>query len=68
MPGENAKAQAAKLREQIERTREQIAVSAHALREEVAMRADWREWVRRKPALMLMGAFAVGFFIGRNGD
>lgn len=68
MPVDDAKAQAAKLREEIERAREQIAVSAQALREEVAMRADWREWVRRKPAQMLLGAFAVGFLIGRSGD
>lgn len=54
------------IRAQIERTREQIASSAEALRHAVAMRIDWREWVRRKPALCLMGAFATGFLIARR--
>ena len=58
--------QPAEVRAEIERAREQIASSAEALRHEVAMRTDWREWVRRKPALFLMGAFAVGFFIAKR--
>jgi hypothetical protein len=49
---------------EIERAREQIATSAAALRQEVAMTTDWREWVRKKPLWFLAGAFAVGVFIG----
>jgi hypothetical protein len=52
------------VRAEIERVREQIVSSATALREEVAMRTDWREWVRRRPGLVLAGAFALGFWIG----
>ncbi len=54
------------VRAEIERTREQIASSAEALRHEVVVRTDWREWVRRKPGPCLVGAFAVGFFIARR--
>jgi hypothetical protein len=56
----------AEVRAGIERAREQIATTAEALRHEVAVRTDWREWVRRKPALCLMGAFAVGYAIARR--
>ncbi len=57
---------AAQVRADIARAREQIASSAVALREEMAMRTDWREWVRRRPGLFLSGAFAVGFLMGRR--
>jgi hypothetical protein len=60
------KRDAAQVRAEIERARDQIASSAEALRHEVAVRTDWREWVRRKPALCLMGAFAVGFLIAKR--
>jgi hypothetical protein len=66
MSGDDTSAKAAKARAEIERAREQITASAHALRQEVAMRTDWREWVRRKPALLLFGAFAIGFVMGRR--
>ncbi len=56
----------AEIRAEIERTREQIASSAEALRREVTVRTDWREWVRRRPALCLVGAFAVGLLIARR--
>ena len=52
------------VRAEIERARAQIARSAAALRDEVAATADWREWVRRRPGVLLAGAFALGFFIG----
>lgn len=52
------------VRAEIERARAQIASSAAALREEVALRTDWREWVRRRPGLMLAGAFAIGVWLG----
>ena len=56
----------AEIRAEIERTREQIASATQALRHEVAVRIDWREWVRRRPAYCLVGAFAVGFLIARR--
>ncbi len=56
----------AEIRAEIERTREQISSSAEALRREVTVRTDWREWVRRRPALCLVGAFAVGLLIARR--
>ena len=59
---------AEKVREEIERAREQVASSARALRQQVAMRTDWREWVRRQPYLWVAGALAVGVLIGRRSD
>ena len=56
----------AEIRAEIERTREQIASATQALRHEVAVRIDWREWVRRRPAFFLVGAFAVGFLVARR--
>jgi hypothetical protein len=53
----------AELRAEIERAREQIAETAAALKREMAARADWREWIRRKPALCIAGAFALGFVL-----
>lgn len=52
------------VRQEIARAREQIASSAEALRQEVAVVTDWREWVRRRPGACLAGAFALGFLIG----
>lgn len=54
----------ARIREDIARTRAEIAASMEALSAEVAARADWREWVRRRPGLVLGAAFAVGFSLG----
>ncbi len=66
MPADGeAKAKTAdEVRAELERAREQIVHSAAALRHEVAMTTDWREWVRRRPALFLAGAFAIGFYVG----
>lgn len=50
----------------IERTRERVATSVMALREEVARQANWREWVRRRPGTFLAGAFVVGFIWGQR--
>jgi len=35
-----------------------------ALRQEVAKSTDWREWVRRKPGLLVAAAFTFGFILG----
>jgi ElaB/YqjD/DUF883 family membrane-anchored ribosome-binding protein len=52
------------LRQDIERTRAELATSVSALREEVAVAADWREWVRRHPYACVGAAFAVGMLLG----
>ncbi|MCE9666926.1 DUF3618 domain-containing protein [Myxococcus stipitatus] len=54
----------AMLRADIERTRAELATSVSALREEVAVAADWREWVRRHPYACVGAALAVGFLLG----
>ncbi|HVR61460.1 MAG TPA: hypothetical protein VMU50_06140 [Polyangia bacterium] len=51
---------------EIERTREQVAMSVLALRDEVARRADWREWVRARPAAFLGAAFLLGLWWGQR--
>jgi hypothetical protein len=52
----------------LERSRARVAASVTALRNEVARRRDWRDWVRRRPGLFLAGALALGFLWGRGGD
>jgi len=49
---------------EIERTRARVSQSMMALREAVAKRTDWREWVRERPAIFVAGAFALGLFWG----
>ena len=61
VPSEVARAE-----EEIERTREQVTLSVMALRNEVARRADWREWIRRRPGTFLGAAFVAGFLWGRR--
>ena len=54
-------------RAEIERAREQIQSSVLALREEmsrVGRAVDFRQWVRRRPALCLGVAFGLGFYLG----
>ena len=51
----------------LEESRERVAESMMALRQEVARRADWRGWVRRNPQLMVGGAFALGLLLGVRG-
>jgi hypothetical protein len=38
------------VRADIARTRAHLAASVRVLKSEIALRSDWREWVRRKPA------------------
>jgi hypothetical protein len=55
---------------QIERSRERLAASLGALREEITDLTDWREWVRRRPEAFVLGALALGFALGwaQGGD
>jgi hypothetical protein len=52
----------------LERSRARVAESVNALRDEVARRSDWRDWIRQRPGLFLASAFALGFFLGRGRD
>ncbi|NBD10728.1 MULTISPECIES: DUF3618 domain-containing protein [Corallococcus] len=54
----------AALREEIERTRADLATSVSALREEVAEVTDWRQWVRKHPYTCVGTAFLVGYLVG----
>jgi len=54
----------ADLRAEIERTRAELATSVSALREEVAVAADWRQWVSRNPYACVGAAFLVGVWLG----
>jgi hypothetical protein len=49
---------------EIERSRERLAASFGALREELTTLTDWREWMRRRPVPFVAGAFALGFLMG----
>ncbi|HEX8824403.1 MAG TPA: DUF3618 domain-containing protein [Archangium sp.] len=57
---------AEQIRAEIERTRSELVHSVTVLREEVAWRTDWREWVRRRPLTCVGAAFFVGFLIGSS--
>ena len=56
----------ARAEQEIERTREQVAMSVLALRDEVARRADWREWIRARPGTFLGAAFLLGLWWGHR--
>jgi len=57
----------AQIRAELQRTREELAATVSALSSEVSARADWREWVRRRPVVLVGGAFALGFWLGDRG-
>jgi hypothetical protein len=54
------------IRAEIERTRLELMQSVNVLREEVAWRTDWRQWVRRRPLACVGAAFFIGFLIGNG--
>jgi hypothetical protein len=51
---------------ELERARDRLASSLRTLSEEVVRRGDWRAWVRTNPFLVLSGALALGFLLGRS--
>jgi hypothetical protein len=51
---------------ELERARDRLASSLRTLGEEVVRRGDWRVWVRTNPFLVLSGALALGFLVGRS--
>jgi hypothetical protein len=60
----NADPALARAEADLERTRERVAQSMLALRNEVARRTDWRRVVRERPLLCLGAAAALGFWWG----
>ena len=56
--------EAAQVREEIERAREQLVQSALALKEGMAATVDWRGWVRERPWAFVAGAVGVGILWG----
>lgn len=55
------------IRADIDDARAEIARSIEILRHEVRERTDWRHWVRERPAILLGGAAALGFWFGYRG-
>jgi hypothetical protein len=51
---------------EVERTKQRVALSVMALRDEVSRQSDWRWWVARRPVACLCGAFAVGLWFGHR--
>ncbi|HSP81762.1 MAG TPA: DUF3618 domain-containing protein [Myxococcaceae bacterium] len=54
------------LRAEIARTRAELVQSVTVLREEVAWRTDWRQWVQRRPLACVGAAFFLGFLLGNR--
>ena len=50
----------------LDHSRDQFVLSMSALEHEVRRAFDWREWVRRKPAMALCLAFGLGTLLGRR--
>jgi hypothetical protein len=51
---------------EVERTRERVALSVVALRDEVVRQTNWRNWFARRPGTFLGAAFVVGFWFGNR--
>jgi len=54
------------VRAEIVRTRQHLAASVAALKREVALCTEWREWVRASPRLFIAGAFLLGLALGHR--
>lgn len=52
------------LQREIEHTRHELALITQALRQKLEGYTHLSGWVRRYPYRMLLGAFALGFFLG----
>jgi hypothetical protein len=49
---------------ELDQMREEFVVSMTALECKITRTFGWREWVRRKPAIILCLAFGLGIFVG----
>ncbi len=54
------------VRREIAHARSRLMRAARDVRHEVAWRSSLTEWVRRRPAALLLGAFAVGWLLARR--
>lgn len=54
-----------RVRERMDASRQEMAEALLALRERLRIPYDWRGAVHRRPALALIGAFALGFLLAR---
>ena len=52
---------------EVARSRDRVAQSVMALRQEVARRTDWRAWFARRPAAFLAGGLLFGVWLGYRG-
>jgi hypothetical protein len=66
-PEEVAKTERSTIAADIERARARVAASLSTLGEEVTRRGDWRAWIRARPAIYLVGAFALGYALAGGG-
>jgi hypothetical protein len=57
----------ADLRAEIARDEADIGLAFEAPRERVVLTFEGRQWVRRKPGLVIAGAFVLGFSLGCRG-
>lgn len=53
--------------EALARSRERLAASLGALREDLSGLRDWREWVRMRPLTFAAGALGLGLLVGLAG-
>ena len=56
----------AEARIEIAKARAQVVASTAALKAQIFGLPEWRRWVRKKPGLFIIGAFALGFLIGHR--
>jgi hypothetical protein len=56
----------ASLKQSIEEARENISNTVEAIADEVKESLNWRSWVRKYPAGFALGAFVVGYWIGKE--
>ena len=54
------------IRSSIVRTRQDLAVSVEELRNRIAVLTDWRRQVNEHRPVVIAGAVAVGFLVGRR--
>ena len=52
---------------EVARSRERVAQSVMALRQEVVRRTDWRAWIARRPAVFISGGLLLGLWLGYRG-
>jgi len=54
------------LKRSVEEAKEDIAQTLNTIQKEVERKLDWREWVRMYPEESVLGALAVGYWLGQK--